>query len=108
MKWIETTKSSDGGKLNTGFGKYFLPKGFPLKRGPEGVDESEMIIAGDVDALITAIEPKAYIDGNPKIRRLFPNVRAVEKDYFKKTGVFPIMHVVAVRKDFADAKPEPA
>jgi len=105
MQWIETTKSSDGGKLNSGFGKYFLPKGFPLTKGPEGVDESEMLIAGDVDALITAIEPKAYSDGHPKIRRLFSNVRAVEKEYYKKTGVFPIMHVVAVRKDFADANP---
>jgi 4,5-dihydroxyphthalate decarboxylase len=105
MQWIETTKSSDGGKLNSGFGKYFLPKDFPLKRGPEGVDESEMIIAGDVDALITAIEPKAYTDGHPKIKRLFPDVRAVEREYYKKTGVFPIMHVVAVRKDFADANP---
>ena len=105
MQWIETTKSSDGGKLNSNFGKYFLPDDFPLKKGPEGVDESEMIIAGDVDALITAIEPKAYTDGHPKIRRLFPNVRAVEKEYYKKTGVFPIMHVVAVRKDCADANP---
>ncbi len=51
MQWIETTKSSDGGKLNSDFAKYFLPKDFPLKKGPEGVDESEMIIAGDVDAL---------------------------------------------------------
>jgi 4,5-dihydroxyphthalate decarboxylase len=64
-----------------------------------------MIIAGDVDALITAIEPKAYTDGHPKIKRLFPDVRAVEREYYKKTGVFPIMHVVAVRKDFADANP---
>ena len=64
-----------------------------------------MIIAGDVDALVTAIEPKAYTDGHPKVRLLFPNVQATEKEYFKKTGVFPIMHAVAVRKDFAEAHP---
>ena len=75
MQWIETAKSSDGGKLNSSFAKYFLPNGFPLKKGPIGVDESEMLIAGDVDALITAIEPKAYTDGHPKIRRLFPMSR---------------------------------
>ena len=106
MEWIETTRSSDGGKLNTGFGKYFLPEGFPLKRGPEGVDESEMIINGDVDALITAIEPKAYIDGHPKVRRLFSDVQAAERDYYAKARVFPIMHVVAIRTDFAEANPE--
>jgi 4,5-dihydroxyphthalate decarboxylase len=105
MQWIETTKSSDGATLNSGFAKYFLPKDFPLKKGPEGVDESELLIAGDVDALITAIEPKAFTEGNPKIRRLFANVPAVEKEYYKNTGVFPIMHVIAVRKDFADANP---
>lgn len=106
MEWIETTRSSDGGKLNTGFGKYFLPDGFPLRRGPKGVDESEMIINGDVDALITAIEPQAYVDGHPKVRRLFSDVQAAERDYYAKARVFPIMHVVAIRTDFAEANPE--
>lgn len=105
MQWIETAKSSDGAKLNSGFANYFLPDDFPLEKGPDGVDESEMILAGDVDALITAIEPKAYTDGHPKIRRLFPDFRSVEKQYYKQTGVFPIMHVIAIRKDFADANP---
>jgi 4,5-dihydroxyphthalate decarboxylase len=106
MKWIETTESSDGGKPNTkSFSQYFLPDDFPLKKGPEGVDESEMIIAGDVDALFTAITPKAFLDGHPKVKRLFPNFRAAEQEYYKKTRVFPIMHVVAVRKDFADKNP---
>jgi len=105
MQWIETIKSSDGGKLNSGFGKYFLPKDFPLKKGPEGVDESEMLIAGDVDALITAITPKAFLDGNPKIKPLFPDVRATEQAYFKKTGMFPIMHVVGIRSDAVKADP---
>ncbi len=105
MQWIEATESSDGGKVSSDYGAFFLPKGFPIKKGPKGVDESEMIIAGDVDALMTAIEPKAYTDGHPKVRLLFPNVQATEKQYFKKTGVFPIMHAVAVRKDFAEAYP---
>ena len=105
MQWIETAKSSDGGKLNTKLGNYFLPDDFPLKKGPAGVDESEMIIAGDVDALITAITPKAFLDGHPKVKRLFPDFRAAEQDYYKKTRVFPIMHVIAIRKDFADAHP---
>jgi len=105
MQWIETIKSSDGGKLNSGFGKYFLPKDFPFKKGPEGVDESEILIAGDVDALITAITPKAFLDGNPKIKPLFPDVRATEQAYFKKTGMFPIMHVVGIRSDAVKADP---
>jgi 4,5-dihydroxyphthalate decarboxylase len=106
MHWTETTKSSDGGKLNSKFGTYLLPDDFPLKKGPDGVDESEMIIAGDVDAVITAITPKAFLDGHPKVKRLFPDFRTAEKAYFAKTRVFPIMHVIAIRKDIADANPE--
>ena len=107
MHWIETTKSSDKGKLNMGkFGRYLFPDNFPFERGPAGVDESEMIIAGDVDALITAITPKAFLDRHPKVKRLYPDFRAAEKAYYSKTRVFPIMHVVAIRRDFADANPE--
>jgi 4,5-dihydroxyphthalate decarboxylase len=105
MHWIETTKSSDGGKVNGALGNYFLPDDFPLKKGPNGVDESEMIIAGDVDALITAITPKAFLDRHPKVKRLFPDFRAAEQEYYRKTRVFPIMHVIAVRRDFVNANP---
>jgi 4,5-dihydroxyphthalate decarboxylase len=107
MHWIETTVSSDGGKLQTDkLGGYLLPDDFPLEKGPPGVDESEMIIAGDVDALITAITPKAFLDGHPKVKRLYPDFRSAEREYYSKTGVFPIMHVIAIRRDFADANPE--
>jgi 4,5-dihydroxyphthalate decarboxylase len=63
------------------------------------------LINGGCDALITAITPKTFLDGNPKITRLFPDVRAAEKDYYKKTRLFPIMHVVAMRTDFTRANP---
>ncbi len=105
MRWIETTKSSDGRTLNKDLGKYFFPDDFPLEKGPPDVDESELLLNGGCDALITAITPKAFLDGNTKIKRLFPDVRAVEKDYYKKTGLFPIMHVVAMRTDFTKANP---
>lgn len=106
MQWIETTKSSDAGELQDsswsafdedGNSPYFLPKGFPLKPGPPGVDESELLLSGKCDALITAITPSAFMDGNPGIRRLFPNVKKTEQAYFEKTGLFPIMHVVGIR-----------
>lgn len=111
MQWIETTKSSDKGALNSpvwsdGRSPYFLPDDFPLVQGPPGIDESELLLNGDCDALITAITPKAFLDGNPKIKRLFPDVRAAEQAYFKKTGLFPIMHVVGVRINAIEANPE--
>jgi len=105
LRWIETTKSSDEGKLNTGFAQYYFPDDFPLEKGPPGVDESELLLSGGCDALITAITPKSYEDGNPKIRRLFSDVKATEQQYYRETGLFPIMHVVAIRADVAKENP---
>ena len=75
FQWIETTESSDGASLNSGFAKYYFGDDFPISKGPEGVDESELLLSGQCDALITAITPKAYLEGNPKIKRLFPNIK---------------------------------
>jgi 4,5-dihydroxyphthalate decarboxylase len=105
MRWIETTRSSDKGALNTGFTKYYFADDFPLAKGPPGVDESELLLSGGCDALITAITPNSYADGNPKIRRLFADVKSTEQQYYKDTGLFPIMHVVAIRADAAKEKP---
>ena len=106
MHWIETTKSTDGGKVKDRFGQYLLPDGFPLEKGPPGVDESEMIVAGDVDALATIETPRAMLDAHPKVKRLYPDFRSAERAYYSKTGVFPIMHVIAIRRDLAKSHPE--
>jgi 4,5-dihydroxyphthalate decarboxylase len=99
MNWIETTESSDGAKLPQKLNRHFLPDNFPLVKGPPGIDESELLLSGGCDALITAITPRAFLEGNPKVKRLFPDVRAAEKDYYRKTHLFPIMHAVAIRND---------
>jgi 4,5-dihydroxyphthalate decarboxylase len=105
LHWIETTKSSDGGALNSGFNNYYFGDGFPITRGPEGVDESDLLLSGQCDALITAITPRAFLEGDPRIRQLFPNVKETEQAYFSKTGMFPIMHVIAIRKDVLAENP---
>ena len=75
-----------------------IPEGLTVVRGPEGKDESDMLEDGDVDALLHAMEPRCYVEGHPKVSRMFPDFRSVEQAYFKKTGIFPIMHAVAMRK----------
>ena len=67
MQWIETTESSDGAKLSPKLDRHFLPDDFPLVKGPPGVDESELLLSGGCDALITAITPRAFREGNPDI-----------------------------------------
>lgn len=105
FQWIESDKSSDGKELNSGFAKYYFSEDFPLTKGPEGLDESELLLSGQCDALITAITPKVYLDGNPKIRQLFPKAKDIEVAYFKKTDMFPIMHAIAIRKDVLEENP---
>ncbi|MEP4076295.1 ABC transporter substrate-binding protein [Haloferula sp.] len=83
-----------------------IPIGLNVRNGPKGKDESEMLADGDVDALLHAIEPKCYLEGDPKVARLFGDFRRAEQAYFKKTGIFPIMHAVAVRKKSLEKHPE--
>lgn len=66
---------------------------------------SEMIVSGEVDAIMTASIPTPYVQKNPNIKRLFPNAREEEEAYFKRTGIWPIMHVMAMRKDIHDQYP---
>ena len=82
-----------------------IPDGIEVVEGPPGLDESDLLESGEVDALFHAIEPRAFIEGDPIVARLFPDTRQAERAYFAKTGIFPIMHVVAVREDVIDENP---
>ena len=57
-----------------------------------------MLVSGEIDALISARTPPSFEAGPPKVKRLFPDYRAAERAYYAKTRVFPIMHVVGIRK----------
>lgn len=65
----------------------------------------EMLCAGRLDALISARAPKAFVAGDPRVARLFPDYRRAERAYFEKTGVLPIMHVLAIRRELVAAHP---
>jgi 4,5-dihydroxyphthalate decarboxylase len=78
--------------------KLNLPKGLRYTPVPEK-SLTEMLLAGDVDALLTARPPAPYTVGDGRIRRVYENYREIELDYFKRTGIFPIMHLVAIRRD---------
>jgi 4,5-dihydroxyphthalate decarboxylase len=64
-----------------------------------------MLRDGELDALLTARAPSSFLRGEPHIKRLFPNTREVEQAYYKKTGLFPLMHLVGIRKDLMQKYP---
>lgn len=74
-------------------------------RGVVGTSLSALMARGEIDALIAYKPPAGFALGVP-VRRLFPRWREVEQDYFARTRRFPIMHVVAVRKDVLEKHPD--
>ncbi len=106
IKWV--VSSTDSSAKDSGGASRLenvLPKGISIHTGPKGKDESDLLVDGDVDALFHAAEPRAYQEGHPKVARLFSDSRKTERAYFAKTGIFPIMHAVAMRRDAILAHP---
>jgi len=64
-----------------------------------------MFAAGELDALMSIYIPRLFLSGWPSIARLFPDFKGQEQDYFRRTGIFPIMHVMAIRKAEFEARP---
>lgn len=81
--------------------KLKLPKGVRLRPEPAR-SLNDMLLAGDLDAVLSARPPRGFGKG---IRRLFSDYEAVEQAYFEKTGVFPIMHVIVVKTDVLESHP---
>lgn len=69
-------------------------------------DLGAMLEAGEIDALISADVPKCILDNSPNVTRLFEDYETVERDYYKRTGIFPIMHLICVTRSLATEHPE--
>lgn len=63
-----------------------------------------MLERGELDAVLPAV-PKSFVRGSPKVRRLFPDFRSTEEDYFRRVRIFPIMHVVVIRREIYEKYP---
>jgi len=81
-----------------------LPPGVTLTRVAER-SLSEMVASGELDCVLIARPPNSFLAGHPDVVRLFPNFLELEEEYYARTKVFPIMHVIAVKREIIDAHP---
>ena len=66
---------------------------------------NELLVSGELDAVIAPSPPSAFTDGDHTVARLFDDPKAAERDYYRRTGIFPIMHMIGIRRSLADAHP---
>ena len=85
--------------------KLQLPADVRVEAAPEGSTISELLDRGEIDGFIGPRPPSRTALKNPNIGWLFDDPTAVAKDYYRRTGVFPIMHVVGIRKELAARHP---
>jgi len=85
--------------------KFAAPKGLKIEMIPPGKSLDEMLVQGELPAMISPTIPKSVQRGDARVARLFPNYKDVELEYFRQTGIFPIMHVTAIRREIVDAHP---
>jgi 4,5-dihydroxyphthalate decarboxylase len=82
-----------------------LPEGMQVEPITEGDSLQDMLLRGEIDGLLAPKPPKAFLEGNSDLIRLIPDFEAAEQVYHRKTGFFPIMHLIGIRKSVADAHP---
>jgi len=82
-----------------------LPKDIRLTQAPAGTELGDLLERGEIDFLMTANNPRSFRRGSTKVRRLFADYAAAEKDYFRRTRIYPIMHTVVIRRDIYERDP---
>ena len=98
VTWVQAGVDEPG---RVDSGNFIIPDGVKIERHPDKT-LGAMLVNGEIDAIISARPPKVFMTGDPRIRRLYEDYKAAEAAYFQRSSVFPIMHVVAIRRELYD------
>jgi 4,5-dihydroxyphthalate decarboxylase len=101
IDWVQAGEEHPGRKDRVDFE---MPAGVRMESRPD-TTLNAMIESGEIDAMMSPRMPTCFLNGSPRVRRLFPNYKQAEMEYFRKTGLFPIMHVMVIRRAIYDAHP---
>jgi len=101
IHWIQAGMNEAGREEKV---EFKLPAGIQYEQRRD-TSVSGMLLSGEIDAAISARVPEAFSKGNGKITRLYPDYRAEEERYHAATGIFPIMHVIALRRKVFERYP---
>ncbi|MCX8022075.1 MAG: hypothetical protein N2745_04810 [Syntrophorhabdaceae bacterium] len=85
--------------------KLNLPPDIDYQPIPKDKTLSNMLDAGEIDALFTARTPSCFAKGSPNVKRLFENYVEVEKEYYRRTKIFPIMHTITIKRKVYEENP---
>jgi 4,5-dihydroxyphthalate decarboxylase len=103
VRWVQGAINSAGAHGNPSAPPMLKP--VAIESNTSGRSLSDLLAAGEIDAIIGANLPDS-MKTSPDVERLFPDYREVEKAYYRETKIFPIMHLVAIRRRFYEAHPE--
>src|ERR1700726_1850326 len=81
------------------------PPGLRIEMKTSSKSLSDMLADGDLPAMISPTIPRPFAMGDKRIARLFPDYKQIETDYFRSTGIFPIMHVTTIKQEIVDKYP---
>ncbi|KKM17313.1 hypothetical protein LCGC14_1677040 [marine sediment metagenome] len=101
IKWVQAGANAPGREEKV---ELNLPDGVEIARVKDR-SLSDMLAAGDLDCAIIARPPTCFLEGHPDVVRLFPDFTGMEETYFAETGIWPIMHIIAMKKSVHDAHP---
>jgi 4,5-dihydroxyphthalate decarboxylase len=82
-----------------------LPADIRLTQAPDGTELGDLLERGEIDFMMTANNPLSFRRGSKNVARLFPNYAEMEKDYYKRTKIYPIMHTVIIKREIYDREP---
>ena len=103
ISWVVGAVEDHGGHIPQGDTKTRVA-GVEITNAPDGRSLNALLSDGEIDGIVGLYEPSCMAGGAP-VKRLFPDWRSTEQDYFRRTGIFPIMHAVAIRKSLLAENP---